>query len=119
MVSLEELNVYVRESPEESYDWNTNTVQFENGAKQYQQTWTKPEKTITFTTTGLKDYMDYLISFYNARKGGLEKFYCDVYRDGNKKIYRFNGKLSIKWYYEVTGKKVGGSTQITLVEEKE
>lgn len=119
MESLEELIVYVREMPEESYDWNTNAIQFENGKQQFQQTWTKPERTVVFNTSGSKQYMDYLINFYNARKGGLEKFYCDVFRDGNKKIYRFNGKLSINWHYEITGKKVGGQAQITIVEEKE
>lgn len=28
---MEELKVYVREKPTEKYDWNTRTVQFENG----------------------------------------------------------------------------------------
>lgn len=116
---MEELKVYVREEPTEKYDWNTRVVQFENGAKQYQQTWTAPEVTCTFTTTGLKDYIDGIINFYNARKGMLETFYCDVFRDGNKHIYRFASTLEPKWYYDVKGKKIGASLEITLVKIKE
>lgn len=116
---MEELKVYVREEPSTKYDWNTNAVQFENGTKQYQQTWTKAEITHTFNTSGLIDYINYIVNFYNARKGSLEKFYCDIYRDGNKKVCRFSGTLEPKWYYDIKGKKIGGSIQITLIEEKE
>lgn len=116
---MEELKVYVREKPTEKYDWNTRTVQFENGKKQYQQTWTSPEVTCTFTTTGLTEYINEIIDFYNDRKGMLETFYCDVFRDGNKKIYRFGSTLEPQWFYDVKGKKIGATLDITLIKVKE
>ena len=49
----------------------------------------------------------------------LETFYCDVFRDGNKKIYRFGSTLEPQWFYDVKGKKIGAELEITLIEVKE
>ncbi len=117
---METLKVYIRNKPTESYDWNTNTVKFENGMQQYQQTWTKPQVAIAFTTEGLKSYIDDIIDFFNARKGMMEAFYCDPYRTGETKIYRFaSAKLEPQWFYDFRGEKVGATMDISLLEEKE
>ena len=65
---------------DEKRDWNTQVIDFESGAKQYQQVWTEPEITLSFTTTGFTEYIQKILDFFDARKGMLETFKCDLYK---------------------------------------
>ena len=103
---------------DEKRDWNTRTIDFENGAKQYQQTWTEPEITISFTTSGSEAYINKILDFFNARKGMFEAFLCDVYKTKQPLVYRFgSSSLSPEWIW-AEGKRIGGTLDISLIKVK-
>lgn len=108
-----------KERPTESIDWGTNDIKFENGNHQYQQKWTEPEKTYSFSTEGDLCYANYLITFFNAHRGMLIPFYCDLFKDGNLYKYRFGtSKLEPKWHYTAGEGKMGASFDISLIKVK-
>lgn len=115
---METLEIYIRKNLKQNIDWGTNKVEFENGIAQYQQKWTEPQITYSFQTEGDEEYINMILDFFNARKGMYEAFYCDLFRNGDKKIYRFGStSLEPNWYYDLN-KKVGATLDITLVKEK-
>lgn len=115
---METLEIYIRRNLQESRDWGTNKVEFENGIAQYQQKYTEPTVTYTFQTEGGAQYIQGILDFFDARKGMYETFYCDLFRDGNKKIYRFgSASLEPEWHYDLK-QKVGATLDITLILEK-
>ncbi len=119
MDKLDEFLVDIRSKPEQSIKWNTNDISFENGAHQYQQTWTEPEISWSFTTEGDAAYIQYVIAFFNAHKGMLIPFYCDLFRNGNLLKYRFgSATLEPTWHYSPAEGRVGGTIEITLVKLK-
>lgn len=68
-------------------DWQTREIKFESGDPQYQATRTKPIVTWEVSVCGSKEAGEYLLNFFNSRKGQLEKFYCVI--DGGKEVVRF------------------------------
>ena len=115
---METLEIYIRRNLQESRDWGTNKVEFENGIVQYQQKYTEPTITYTFQTEGDTKYIQGILDFFDARKGAYETFYCDLFRDGNKKIYRFgSASLEPEWHYDLK-QKVGATLDVTLILEK-
>lgn len=68
-------------------DWGTREVKFENGNAQYQGTRIKPVVSWSVSAGGTKEDMDYLLDFFNARRGQEDKFYFVV--EGVQELVRF------------------------------
>lgn len=112
---METLEIYIRRNLAENRDWGTNKVEFENGIAQYQQKWTEPQITYNFQTEGSTEYIQGILDFFDARKGMFESFYCDLFRDGNTRIYRFgSASLEPNWHYDLH-KKVGATLDVSLI----
>jgi phage-related protein len=117
--NIETLTLTPRGNVTKAYDFGINTVEYENGVKQYQRKFVTPRLTLSFKAQGNKEMKDYLESFIVARSGNYEAFYWEY--EGTKDVYRFSdGNIQFEEIrgYEGEGT-IGYSADVSLVKCKE
>lgn len=115
---METLTLIPRGNVTKAYDFGINTVEYENGVKQYQRRYVAPRLTLTFKAQGTKEMKTYLEDFILARCGSYEAFYWEY--EGTKAAYRFGDTIQ---FTEIRGYEgegvVGYEADITLVRCRE
>lgn len=72
--TLETLTLVPRGEVQVSKDYGNNTVEYENGTKQFQRRWISPRIVFSFSVQGDKDMKEYLEDFIDEVHGNYSKF---------------------------------------------
>lgn len=118
MSTIETLTLVPRGNVTKAYDFGINTVEYENGIKQYQRKFVTPRVTLSFKVQGTKEMKNYLEEFMVARSGSYEPFYWEY--EGEKAVYRFGDSIQFTEIRGYAGEgTVGYEADISLVKCKE
>lgn len=84
---METLNITPRGDVDVEKNYGNNTVEYENGTKQYQRRWVQPRIVFSFSVQGDKATKEYLEDFLDKVHGNYSKFNW-VY-EGKNYVVRF------------------------------
>lgn len=90
---METLNLVPRGEVSVTYTWGSTSVDYQTGSVQKHRNRIKAKKNFTFTVSGTKEKMDYLLSTYDKYKGLYDRFIFEY--DDVKDICTFSEKIQV------------------------
>lgn len=111
MAGLDTFKLNPRGNVEITLSWAPTRVEFMSGKSQFMRRRIHAQKSYSFTVSGTRKDMDWLIQFYNDHRGQFDPFYFEY--DGNKEVVYFGEALKVKAKREV-GVIVGFEATLSL-----